>query len=149
MSSMPHHHALARDCTGPMHALITSSYYCRLTHPDAATTPAATTLISAETCAQSSCIPQTEHNGKADATIEYVQQPIITFGRLQVLTLHLSKPRPLVCMTITATTRLFNQSNYSCHVSICDLQEKFRPAIHEFPKVIATTQKMLKASTSH
>ncbi|KAF2456419.1 Isochorismatase-like protein [Lineolata rhizophorae] len=28
---------------------------------------------------------------------------------------------------------------------ICDLQEKFRPAIHEYPKVIATTQKMLKA----
>ncbi|KAK3711218.1 hypothetical protein LTR37_009812 [Vermiconidia calcicola] len=31
-------------------------------------------------------------------------------------------------------------------VSICDLQEKFRNAIYEYPKVIATTQKMLKAS---
>ncbi|KIW02432.1 hypothetical protein, variant 1 [Verruconis gallopava] len=29
---------------------------------------------------------------------------------------------------------------------ICDLQEKFRPAIHEYGRVIATTQKMLKAS---
>ncbi|KAF1967803.1 Isochorismatase hydrolase [Bimuria novae-zelandiae CBS 107.79] len=29
---------------------------------------------------------------------------------------------------------------------ICDMQEKFRPAIHEFPKVVATTQKLLKAS---
>ncbi|KAI8942142.1 hypothetical protein NX059_000231 [Plenodomus lindquistii] len=29
---------------------------------------------------------------------------------------------------------------------ICDLQEKFRPAIHEFPKVVATAQKLLKAS---
>ncbi|KAF2270152.1 Isochorismatase hydrolase [Lojkania enalia] len=29
---------------------------------------------------------------------------------------------------------------------ICDLQEKFRPAIHEFSKVITTTQKLLKAS---
>jgi hypothetical protein len=27
------------------------------------------------------------------------------------------------------------------------LQEKFRPAIHEFPKVVATAQKLLKAST--
>jgi len=31
-------------------------------------------------------------------------------------------------------------------VSVCDLQEKFRPAIHEFPRVIATTQKLLQAS---
>ncbi|KAH9866643.1 hypothetical protein J1614_008335, partial [Plenodomus biglobosus] len=29
---------------------------------------------------------------------------------------------------------------------ICDLQEKFRPAIHEFPRVVATAQKLLKAS---
>ncbi|KAK3061660.1 hypothetical protein LTR53_019699, partial [Teratosphaeriaceae sp. CCFEE 6253] len=29
---------------------------------------------------------------------------------------------------------------------ICDLQEKFRPAIHEFPKVVSTTQKLLKAA---
>ncbi|KAF2751583.1 Isochorismatase hydrolase [Sporormia fimetaria CBS 119925] len=29
---------------------------------------------------------------------------------------------------------------------VCDLQEKFRPAIHEFPKVVATTRKLLKAS---
>ncbi|KAF2106914.1 Isochorismatase-like protein [Lophiotrema nucula] len=29
---------------------------------------------------------------------------------------------------------------------ICDLQDKFRPAIHEFSKVIATTQKLLQAS---
>ncbi|KAJ4986146.1 isochorismatase domain-containing protein [Stagonosporopsis vannaccii] len=34
----------------------------------------------------------------------------------------------------------------TCPVSVCDLQEKFRPAIHEFPKVVATTQKLLKAS---
>ncbi|KAJ4298212.1 hypothetical protein N0V90_006111 [Kalmusia sp. IMI 367209] len=30
--------------------------------------------------------------------------------------------------------------------SVCDLQEKFRPAIHEFPKVVATTKKLLRAS---
>lgn len=31
-------------------------------------------------------------------------------------------------------------------ISICDLQEKFRPAIHQFDKVLSTTQKLLKAS---
>lgn len=30
--------------------------------------------------------------------------------------------------------------------SICDLQEKFKKAIYEFPRVVSTTQKMLKAS---
>lgn len=30
--------------------------------------------------------------------------------------------------------------------SICDIQEKFRGAIHEYGKVVSTTQKMLKAS---
>lgn len=30
--------------------------------------------------------------------------------------------------------------------SICDLQEKFRPAIHEFPRVVATAQKLLRAA---
>jgi len=31
--------------------------------------------------------------------------------------------------------------------SICDLQEKFRPAIHEYPRVISTTQKLLRAAS--
>ncbi|KAF2400990.1 Isochorismatase hydrolase [Trichodelitschia bisporula] len=29
---------------------------------------------------------------------------------------------------------------------ICDLQEKFRPAIHEYPRVLATARKMLRTS---
>ncbi|KAK0737046.1 Isochorismatase-like protein [Apiosordaria backusii] len=32
-------------------------------------------------------------------------------------------------------------------VFVCDIQEKFRPAIHEFDKVIATTSKLLRASS--
>ena len=31
-------------------------------------------------------------------------------------------------------------------LSICDLQERFRPAIHGFPHVLAMTQKLLRAS---
>ena len=31
------------------------------------------------------------------------------------------------------------------HGSICDIQEKFRPVIHEYPKVIATSSKLIKA----
>ncbi|KAL1997601.1 hypothetical protein VTN02DRAFT_1364 [Thermoascus thermophilus] len=29
---------------------------------------------------------------------------------------------------------------------VCDVQEKFRPAVYEFGKLIQTTQKMLKAA---
>lgn len=32
--------------------------------------------------------------------------------------------------------------------SICDLQEKFRPAIHQFPAVLSTTQKLLRAAAA-
>ena len=37
-------------------------------------------------------------------------------------------------------------THHSLPTSICDLQDKFRNAIHEFPKVITTTQKLLRAS---
>ncbi|KAJ4304416.1 hypothetical protein N0V88_002029 [Collariella sp. IMI 366227] len=33
-------------------------------------------------------------------------------------------------------------------VFVCDIQEKFRPTIHEFDKVILTTRKLLLAATS-
>ncbi|PLB39486.1 putative isochorismatase family hydrolase [Aspergillus candidus] len=33
-------------------------------------------------------------------------------------------------------------------VFICDIQEKFRPAIYEYPKLIATTTKLLRASNA-
>lgn len=32
--------------------------------------------------------------------------------------------------------------------SICDIQEKFRPAIHSFPAILATTHKLLKAASA-
>ncbi|KAL1650791.1 hypothetical protein SLS58_000910 [Diplodia intermedia] len=52
-----------------------------------------------------------------------------------------SEPRALV-----RSTRPLAASGSDEHRSICDLQEKFRPAIWEFSKVLATTQKMLRAS---
>ncbi|OMP82830.1 Isochorismatase family protein 1B [Diplodia seriata] len=52
-----------------------------------------------------------------------------------------SEPRALV-----RSTRPLAASGSDEHRSICDLQEKFRPAIWEFSKVLQTTQKMLRAS---
>ncbi|KAL1627363.1 hypothetical protein SLS54_002288 [Diplodia seriata] len=54
-----------------------------------------------------------------------------------------SEPRALV-----RSTRPLAASGSDEHRSICDLQEKFRPAIWEFSKVLQTTQKMLRASTT-
>ncbi|KKY18258.1 putative isochorismatase domain-containing protein [Diplodia seriata] len=51
------------------------------------------------------------------------------------------EPRALV-----RSTRPLAASGSDEHRSICDLQEKFRPAIWEFSKVLQTTQKMLRAS---
>ncbi|KAF2714663.1 Isochorismatase hydrolase [Pleomassaria siparia CBS 279.74] len=42
---------------------------------------------------------------------------------------------------MTARRRITNPALF-----ICDIQEKFRPAIHEFPQVVKTAQKLLKAS---
>ncbi|CAO2651603.1 Nn.00g041730.m01.CDS01 [Neocucurbitaria sp. VM-36] len=44
------------------------------------------------------------------------------------------------------STAMANKGIANPALFICDLQEKFRPAIHEFPKVVATAQKLLKAS---
>ncbi|PWY75576.1 Isochorismatase hydrolase [Aspergillus eucalypticola CBS 122712] len=44
--------------------------------------------------------------------------------------------------SLSRVTRINNPALF-----ICDLQEKFRHAIYEFPKVISTTTKLLRAST--
>ncbi|KAJ8108223.1 hypothetical protein OPT61_g8323 [Boeremia exigua] len=51
-----------------------------------------------------------------------------------------STTRRLISSTM-APQRIANPALF-----VCDLQEKFRPAIYEFPKVVATTQKLLRAS---
>ena len=51
----------------------------------------------------------------------------------------------VVCATASPTQTPASTSLTSSP-SICDLQEKFRERIHEFPRVITTTQKMLRAS---
>ncbi|KAE8151139.1 Isochorismatase-like protein [Aspergillus avenaceus] len=43
--------------------------------------------------------------------------------------------------TITRATRIRNPALF-----ICDIQEKFRPVIHEFSKLIPTTTKLLRAT---
>ncbi|RAH70585.1 putative isochorismatase family hydrolase [Aspergillus aculeatinus CBS 121060] len=43
--------------------------------------------------------------------------------------------------TLTRATRIRNPALF-----ICDIQEKFRHVIHEFPKVITTTTKLLRAT---
>ncbi|RAK81801.1 putative isochorismatase family hydrolase [Aspergillus fijiensis CBS 313.89] len=43
--------------------------------------------------------------------------------------------------TLTRATRIRNPALF-----ICDIQEKFRNVIHEFPKVITTTTKLLRAT---
>lgn len=53
-----------------------------------------------------------------------------------------AQPTPPSCAHPHPSSRLPRSSA----PSICDLQEKFRPAIHEFPRVIATAQKLLAAS---
>ncbi|CAD0029595.1 unnamed protein product [Aureobasidium pullulans] len=51
------------------------------------------------------------------------------------------------CKTIRVVgpCALFNVLSADTVDSICDLQEKFRSAIHEYGRVITTTQKLLKA----
>lgn len=41
---------------------------------------------------------------------------------------------------------MHHHHHHYCPFSICDLQEKFAKAIYNYPAVIATTQKLLKAS---
>ena len=40
-----------------------------------------------------------------------------------------------------------SRANLLLAFSICDIQEKFRPAIHEFSSVILTSQKLLRAAS--
>jgi hypothetical protein len=49
--------------------------------------------------------------------------------------------------TFETSNQVYSVPGLKTHPSsICDLQEKFRPAIHEYSRVIATTQKMLRAA---
>ncbi|KAF2126125.1 Isochorismatase hydrolase [Dothidotthia symphoricarpi CBS 119687] len=92
-------------------------------------------------------------------------------GRAEETLVHSTVTAPstasVVCRRASTTMRpLFPRVTYSPHrvlhrpfsstmaqrgivnpaLFICDVQESFRPAIYEFPKVVATAQKLLKAS---
>ncbi|PSR93957.1 Isochorismatase-like protein [Coniella lustricola] len=57
-------------------------------------------------------------------------------------------PRSRVSYSDMATASATRQRLDNSAIFICDLQDKFRPAIHEFDKVVLTTQKILRAAAA-
>lgn len=61
-------------------------------------------------------------------------------------TLALSKTTSRSLTTLLNPTKMSRQRLANPALFICDIQDKFRNAIHEFPRVVATSQKMIKAA---